>query len=535
MSDFESAQPQVAGGFAPPAAVADFGPDLPPLWAAVNVGRAKKVWTGVPGQYYWHARHGFVAVGHKQGKRVDFKRACGECGKQTLGLKEPLCGKCGGKREVVPPCANDGCDRVSHHAGANGRVCSVCWVKEDVAKNGCPGCRKWSKSTRADELCGNCVRDAKVQAKRDAQQPALDAFRALDTRLQLLAKGKKGVPGTYYAGLNQQGDYKPFAFSFSPGKDQFACCTAPEGGALCLQAAVWNETFGNTRCVKDGGGLRCIGGYKDGIKDEEHWFECVDGVAIQRGKGDKYAGRCVKCFISSEPNDPRAELARRYLNARELTVRKVLAAAFPDYTWTFDRRFATGKLTYRPDARVFLADRTIIVEIDEDSHRTYDCGTERARELAFFERAGSRVVVVLRFNPDSYTDVNGVKHAGCFKYCQPPENYASIPKARWSPQWGTTSVDPKQKAQWQARCDELIATIENFMDPDTAIPPPELDRVVFSSELFYDNIAGMAPEAKAKAMERRKRLGPLRKQQREAAEAEVARKRKREVEAEAEA
>ena len=92
MSDFESAQPQVVGGFAPPVplpsppsvAVADgaggavFGPYLPPLWAAVNVGRAgstktkKKVWTGVPGQYYWHAQHEFVVFGSKNGKSVTF-------------------------------------------------------------------------------------------------------------------------------------------------------------------------------------------------------------------------------------------------------------------------------------------------------------------------------------------------------------------------------------------------------------------------------------------------------------------------------
>lgn len=254
MSDFESAQPQVVVGFAPPVAVADgadgavFGPDLPPPWKAA---------VGVVGQYFWCAPHGFVVVGVKHGKRFCFQRACGECGKGTIGLKEPLCGKCGGERQVKLSCANGGCNRVSNHTGADGRVCGVCFVEEDPVKNGCPRCQKKPKSTRADELCGNCVIKDNVQAKRNVHQPALDAFRALDTRLQLLAKGEEGVPGTYYAGLNSHDDYKPFAFSFSPGGGQQSCCTAPEEDALCLQQAAPNKTFGNTRCITHGGGPRC--------------------------------------------------------------------------------------------------------------------------------------------------------------------------------------------------------------------------------------------------------------------------------------
>ena len=230
-----------------------------PLWAAVRVGGAKKkknAWTGEVGKHYRHAKHKFVVVGVKNGKRVTYTRACDECGNGTRRRKDSRCGKCGGEKHVHPPCANNGCNRVSNHIGADGtRVCDACWVDEDPAENGCPRCKKMPKSARADELCGHCVGKDNTQAKRDAQQPVLDAFRAQDTRLQLLAKGEEGVPGTHYAGLNQNSDYKPFAFCVSPGDHRFACCTAPKEDALCLQAAHSNETLGNTRCEVKGKGF----------------------------------------------------------------------------------------------------------------------------------------------------------------------------------------------------------------------------------------------------------------------------------------
>ena len=289
---FESVQPQVVWDFVPPTIEPwKFKDNLPPWEAGA----------GVPGQHYQHARHGFVVFGVKQGKSVGFKRACGECGKCTRGLKEQFCGnrKCGGKKQVwvSPPCANEGCNRVSGRTGADGTpVCQTCWVEEDTAENGCPRCKKQPKSkTRADELCGNCVRDTNVQATRDAQQPALATFRAQDTRLQLLAKGEKGVTGTFYAGFNKQDDQKPFAFCVSPGGKQYSCCTAPKGRKLCLHQAFSNKTFGTTRCITHGGGTRCSYEYcvpdsKTGWKPHAKFV--FEGAPV-----------CLGCLMSLDPKN----------------------------------------------------------------------------------------------------------------------------------------------------------------------------------------------------------------------------------------
>ena len=228
--------------------------------------------------------------------------------------------------------------------------------------------------------------------------------------------------------------------------------------------------------------------------DDAH--PCLNGTLHMGGKYDK---RCVKCFCHSFPNDPRAVNAKRWLKAREQEVVAVLKEAFPQYRWTLDRNFAVGVLV-RPDARVAAGDRVVLVEIDEDSHRAYECSKERARETAFYRhRPKGATIVMIRFNPDAYVDLGGVKHASCFKY-----NTAS----------GTVVVDPAQQAQWTARCETLVATVAYFLDPEEYVPTPAeagQERLILTTELFYDNIAGMPKEERAKALARKKAIGKKRK------------------------
>jgi hypothetical protein len=178
----------------------------------------------------------------------------------------------------------------------------------------------------------------------------------------------------------------------------------------------------------------------------------------------------------------------------------VLKEAFPDRHWILDKGFAKG-VAERPDMRLNARHRRIVlVEIDEDSHRSYECAKERAREAVFLANAPlGAEIVMLRFNPDSYEDYDGIKHPSCFKFNQ---------------EFGTTIVEPKQRKQWEARCADLIAAVENYLNPETDVPPPEDDRVIFSAELFYDNISG-APVGDAEhARAKFRKLGKLKTSQR---------------------
>jgi hypothetical protein len=58
----------------------------------------------------------------------------------------------------------------------------------------------------------------------------------------------------------------------------------------------------------------------------------------------------------------------------------------------------------------------IIVECDEEQHKSYDttCETQRINDI--YTDLGDRPIVLIRFNPDAYTDSSHTKHSTCFKY-----------------------------------------------------------------------------------------------------------------------
>jgi len=233
---------------------------------------------------------------------------------------------------------------------------------------------------------------------------------------------------------------------------------------------------------------------------------CPNKTMINTGS-NRYGDHCPRCFVRKHANatDPalqaRVKATKSYIHARELTVREFLEGAFPGYRWTFDRRLI-GTLK-RPDARVCASDRVIIVEVDEDSHRTYTCSTERDRELEFYEHFKPRKIVLIRFNPDKYTDLDGETVVpGCFA---------------WSTTRASTIVAPKQQAQWDARLAYLKEVIEMWALPEAVVPEPQEGRCVFTHELFYDNVVDSVDDAeRAARIARFKQAAKEKKRKREA-------------------
>jgi hypothetical protein len=303
------------------------------------------------------------------------------------------------------------------------------------------------------------------------------------------ALGVDATPGIVYWHVSRLTKYVPYRTVVS-GK----------GGANpkympacqdCHQVAFRNVPKGPaTHCKQHGGGKRCKG--HDGSSG------CPIGMSVQMGKRDIYDGLCVRCFCASFPNDPRAERARKSVHAREHAVRDVLSKAFPDYNWVFDKAYGT-RMTFvgrrfRPDARVAQGERVIIIEIDEQSHRGYLCAKEREREESFVRQNRNKTVVMIRFNPDEYTDYKGVRHPSCFTNATKDNE--------------VTHVHPKRKAAWQARIQELVNTVHNVLDPKFPLPPKQPDRPLLICELFYDDVMA-TPEDKriAKALAASKTIG----------------------------
>ena len=314
--------------------------------------------------------------------------------------------------------------------------------------------------------------EAEVVARK-AADPLLDGLERAPESV------KDAVPKTVYWCLHKNTKYVPYRGVASARQYKRACLK-------CYQIAFPNTPGGAaTHCTQHGGGRRCPG--------PVGCDACPLGIAVQNGKRDVYDGRCVRCFCTSFPNDARARNAKGWVHAKEQATVKALETAFPDHNWVFDKTFShrtfvvgTCSTRFRPDARFCTEDRVVIVEIDEHSHRAYECAKEREREHSFVLQNLGKTVVMIRFNPDAYTDYDGRRHPSCFT----PADKDHC----------TVHVHPKQQRQWEQRIAELVRTIETLSDPEFLLPPKQEDRPLLVCELFYDDI-NSTPEDRRVAKE----------------------------------
>ena len=186
-------------------------------------------------------------------------------------------------------------------------------------------------------------------------------------------------------------------------------------------------------------------------------------------KGSLFEYRCLRCAIHAFP-DRDFPQKRCYKTKERLVVDKI--CAMYDFTWRLDKRVEGGCTLLRPDLFCDFGSHTMIVEIDENSHRSYPqtCEIARLNEIAedlAVECDGHktyRPIVVLRFNPDAYTDEIGRRVPSCFKLL------------------GNGHLVVADAAVWQARLDALLARIRAHVDT----PPQNLLEI---EHLFYDHCA----------------------------------------------
>jgi hypothetical protein len=143
-----------------------------------------------------------------------------------------------------------------------------------------------------------------------------------------------------------------------------------------------------------------------------HFCKICKMTDIRRNKGKLTEGYCLPCFSYTFPD---IKLPRRYL-LKEIEFRNRLKELYPHIDFIFGRKImgdcSSGRL---PDVRIELKTHTIILECDEFAHKYYDEMCENKRICEIFEDLGNRPIVILRLNPDSYTDTEGNKIQGCFE------------------------------------------------------------------------------------------------------------------------
>lgn len=99
----------------------------------------------------------------------------------------------------------------------------------------------------------------------------------------------------------------------------------------------------------------------------------------------------------------------KYLKQKENRIRDFLIANQIPFTQDkIPNGSDCGK--QRPDFVIYLSDRIIIIEVDEDQHKSYPCECEQIRMINLSQGFGGMPVFWIRFNPDGFkTDQKSMK------------------------------------------------------------------------------------------------------------------------------
>lgn len=119
-----------------------------------------------------------------------------------------------------------------------------------------------------------------------------------------------------------------------------------------------------------------------------HCRSCTDNFATPRLNGE-----CRPCFIANNPSDPRVTRIR----VKERLMLDAISAAI-SFTGA-NQQVRGGTSKRRPDAYIRGDEHDIIIEIDENEHRSYNQSVETLR-INQLSNDFQRPIVVIRINPD---------------------------------------------------------------------------------------------------------------------------------------
>jgi hypothetical protein len=164
-----------------------------------------------------------------------------------------------------------------------------------------------------------------------------------------------------------------------------------------------------------------IAGELEGLYCEDHVKDDMINVVNPRCKTENCGKRatmqqeyyCEGCFAKFKPGTP---LPKYYL-IKEHLVRTFLTDNFTRTKIVYNKSLKSGPSKFRPDILIKRKTHNIIVEVDENQHhntRAYRGECDDSRSHTLFKELGELPLVMIRFNPDSYTDTSGVRIPSCF-------------------------------------------------------------------------------------------------------------------------
>jgi hypothetical protein len=124
--------------------------------------------------------------------------------------------------------------------------------------------------------------------------------------------------------------------------------------------------------------------------------KCIKcGLMWYINNSSKMCNDCDEFFIQKTVKHTKEDRIKDVLNANGIDYKS--HDKIPDFSCS----------KYRPD---FIIDKplfTIILEVDENQHKSYACECEQGRMIQLHNDFGGTPIVFIRYNPDSYKDHNG--------------------------------------------------------------------------------------------------------------------------------
>jgi len=174
-----------------------------------------------------------------------------------------------------------------------------------------------------------------------------------------------------------------------------------------------------------------------------------------------YENYCLRCYTYIYPNN---KTTKRNYKTKEQTVVDYVEKTFPNLTIIKDKVNGDGCSKKRPDILIDLGYQVIVVEIDENQHKNYDCSCNNKRIMEISQDNGHRPIIFIRFNPDGYK-INENKIQSCWKLLKT----------------GFLTLNKTKITEWNNRLNSLRNQIEYWCDPNN-----KTDKTVEIIQLYYD-------------------------------------------------
>jgi hypothetical protein len=158
------------------------------------------------------------------------------------------------------------------------------------------------------------------------------------------------------------------------------------------------------------------------------------------------------------PDEPNS----RNYKTKEKDVVDQIRQTFTNFTWVADKKVQDGCSRRRPDLLLDMGSHIIIVEIDENKHTDYDCSCENKRLMELSQDLQHRPIVFIRFNPDDYTNQDGILVKSCWKLNK----------------LGVMQITKTKQKEWEERIESLKQQIQYWTDNPT-------EKTIEIIELFY--------------------------------------------------